>query len=48
MRRGSIPLVSPSEHGVFCSNKKKDGAGAPSLSGADWLLVNRQTTISEV
>jgi hypothetical protein len=27
---------------------KKGGAGAPPLSGADWLLVNRQTTISEV
>jgi hypothetical protein len=26
---------------------KKNGAGAPFLSGADWLLVNRQTTISE-
>ena len=26
---------------------EKGGAGAPPLSGADWLLVNRQTTISE-
>jgi hypothetical protein len=34
--------------GFSAAAKKKDGAGAPSLSGADWLLVNRQTTISEV
>jgi len=27
---------------------KKGDAGAPPLSGADWLLVNRQTTISDV
>jgi len=27
---------------------KKGSAGAPPLSGADWLLVNRQTTISEM
>lgn len=27
---------------------KKGGAGAPPLSGADWLLVNRQTAISEL
>ncbi|MBO6865276.1 MAG: hypothetical protein JJ878_21825 [Alphaproteobacteria bacterium] len=30
------------------NSKRKGGAGAPPLSGADWLLVNRQTTISEV
>jgi hypothetical protein len=50
------PPITSSEIAVggTCSQRRrcptpneKGGAGAPPLSGADWLLVNRQTTISE-
>jgi hypothetical protein len=50
--RAKSPAIISSTRRCSALNEKpasteKGGAGAPPLSGADWLLVNRQTTISE-